>query len=162
MSKAKRQPEKCLTCEGDEMLEVRIHANEAFDVMNLIYEAYGHGHGSNIVEWVRTLIEAEKDQQRLTKMIQDQAKRRTKDVSDLIASLRFVSDATTGGSGGIAVGGKSITLQMSEVFRVAIQRLEFVQGTDKGLLDGHQPHNQRNFVQELIDKAAKRKQEAGE
>jgi hypothetical protein len=111
---------------------------------------------------VRALIEAEKDQQRLIKMIQDQAKRRTKDVGDLISSLRFVSDATTGGSGGIAVGGKSITLQMSEVFRVAIQRLEFVQGADKGLLEGYQPHNQRNFVQELIGKAAKRKPEAGE
>jgi hypothetical protein len=158
MSKAKRV-EVCTQCEADEMLEVRKHAAEAFDVMNALSEAYGHSHGASIVEWVRTLIEAEKEQRRLCELMESQAKRRTKDAGDLIASLRFVSDATKCGSDGLSIGGKAITLQMSEVFRVAIQRLEFIQGTDKGLLDGLQKHNQRNFVQELIDKQAKRKHE---
>jgi len=136
MSKSKRV-ELCTQCESDEMLEVRKHAAEAFDVMDRISEAYGHSHGASIVDWVRTLIEAEKEQRRLVEVMESQAKRRTKDAGDLIAAMR-------------------ITLQMSEVFRVAIQRLEFIQGTDKGLLDGLQKHNQRNFVHELIDKQAKR------
>jgi hypothetical protein len=155
MSKSKRV-ELCTQCESDEMLEVRKHAAEAFDVMDRISEAYGHSHGASIVDWVRTLIEAEKEQRRLVEVMESQAKRRTKDAGDLIAAMRFVSDATKCGSDGLAISGKAITLQMSEVFRVAIQRLEFIQGTDKGLLDGLQKHNQRNFVQELIDKQAKR------
>ena len=152
----KKKAEPCIKCEGGEMLEVRKHASEAFEVMNAISEAYGHGHGASIVEWVRTLIEAERDQQRLVKWSEERAKRITKEVGDLISALRFVSSASEGMSGGIAVGSKAIVLQMSEVFRVAIQRLEFIQGTDKGLLDGMQKQNQRNFVQELIDKQAKK------
>jgi hypothetical protein len=46
VSKSKRQPEKCLTCNGDQMLEVRKHAAEAFEVMDLISEAYGHSRRS--------------------------------------------------------------------------------------------------------------------
>jgi len=161
MRKAKRV-EACTQCEGDEMLEVRKHAAESFDVMNAISEAYGHSYGASIVEWVRTLIEAEKEQRRLVEVMESQAKRRTKDAGDLIAAMRFISDATRCGSDGLAISGKAITLQMSEVFRVAIQRLEFIQGTDKGLLDGMQKQNQRNFVQELIDKQAKRKPEVSE
>ena len=158
----KKQAENCRICECDEMLEVRKHAAEAFDVMDAISEVYGHSYGASIVEWVRMLIEAEKEQRRLVEVMESQAKRRTKDAGDLIAAMRFISDATRCGSDGLAISGKAITLQMSEVFRVAIQRLEFIQGADKGLLDGMQKNNQRNFVQELIDKQAKQKREAKE
>jgi hypothetical protein len=163
MSKAKRI-EACTRCEGDEMLEVRKHAAEALEIMDMLRVNYGTPHpaGTTIVHYVEALIEAEKEQRRLVEVMESQAKRRTKDAGDLIASMRFVSDATKCGSDGIAVGGKAIALQMSEVFRVAIQRLEFIQGTDKGLLDGMQKHNQRNFIQEMIDKRAKRKPEASE
>jgi hypothetical protein len=154
MSK-KKQPEQvssCLTCEGDEMLEVRKHANEAFQIMNLLTLHHGKaGGGYNIVQWVEALIKAEAEQRRLVGIRRREAEFRVKQAEQLIAALRFVSRATQQeSSNGIAVGGKSLTVQLSEVFRVAIADLQYIIASDKGLLDGKQSENERNFVEELF------------
>lgn len=154
MSK-KKQPEQvssCLTCEGDEMLEVRKHANEAFQIMNLLDLHYSKASGGySIVQWVEALIKAEAEQRRLVGIRRRQAEFRVKQAEQLIAALRFVSRATQQeSSDGIAVGGKSLTVQLSEVFRVAIADLQYIVASDKGLIDGKQAENERNFVEELF------------
>lgn len=154
MSKKKKpeQVSSCVTCEGDEMLEVRKHANEAFQIMNLLDLNYRQAPGSySIVQWVEALIKAEAEQRRLVGIRRREAEFRVKQAEQLIAALRFVSRATQQeSSNGIAVGGKSLTVQLSEVFRVAIADLQYIAASDKGLLDGKQADNERNFVEELF------------
>lgn len=154
MSK-KRQPEQvssCLTCEGDEMLEVRKHASEAFQIMDLLKLHYSKASGGySIVKWVEALIKAEAEQRRLVGIRRRDAEFRVKQAEQLIAALRFVSRATQQeSSNGISVGGKSLSVQLSEVFRVAIADLQYLVAADKGLVEGKQADNERNFVEELF------------
>jgi len=154
MSK-KKQPEQvssCLACEGDEMLEVRKHASEAFQIMSLLDLHYRQTPGAySIVQWVEALIKAEAEQQRLVGIRRREAEFRVKQAEQLIAALRFVSRATQQeSSNGIAVGGKSLSVQLSEVFRVAIADLQYLVAADKGLVEGKQADNERNFVEELF------------
>jgi hypothetical protein len=151
MAKNKTQTDTCLQCEGDKMLEVRKHASEAFDIMEMLIHAYGPNHKSaSIVDYVRVLIEAEKDQRRLVAMLHVDARRRTKEVNDLICALKFVSDTTKEAySSGANLSSKSMTISLTEIFRVAIQRLESIVVADKGLLDGKQPQNAKDFTAEL-------------
>ncbi len=152
---AKQKPQfttdTCIQCEGDKMLEVRKHASEAFEIMDLISLAYGNNHtGASIVEYVRTLIEAEKDQRRLVAMIRSDAERRVKEVASLIAALRFVSDCTKETySSGANLSSKSMAIPLTETFRVTIYRLECFIQADKGLLEGRQPQNAKDFTADL-------------
>lgn len=159
MKKNKEPVSTCIQCEGDKMLEVRRHAREAFCIMDMLLLEYGteKPKGTTIVDYVEKLIEAEKDQRRLVAMIRRDAERRMKEVSSLIAALKFVADTTKETySGGVNMASKSMTIPLTEIFRVAIHRLESVTMTDKGLLEGMQPQNERNFIAELF--AAKSKE----
>lgn len=139
------------------MLEVRKHASEAFTIMNMFHAAYcSNGakpkDGTTIVDFVKALIAAEEDQQRLVAMIRSDAKRRTKEVNDLICAMKFISDTTRETySSGANLSSKSMVIPLTEIFRVAIYRLESIVTTDKGLLEGKQPHNQKNFLTEILD-----------
>lgn len=151
----KKQPEQvssCLTCEGDEMLEVRKHASEAFQIMELLQLHYSKASGGySIVKWVEALIKAEAEQQRLVGIRRREAEFRVKQAEQLAAALRFVSRATQQeSSNGIAVGGKSLSVQLSEVFRVAIADLQYLVAADKGLLEGKHVGSERNFIEELF------------
>jgi hypothetical protein len=98
------------------------------------------------------LIAAEEDQQRLVAMIHNDAKRRTKEVNDLICAMKFISDTTRETySSGANLSSKSMVIPLTETFRVAIHRLESIVTADKGLLEGKQPHNQKNFLTEILD-----------
>lgn len=155
MSKKQTEASSCIQCEGDKMLEVRRHADEMFRVMDLLSVEYGHGHGATVPEWVGVLIEAEKDQRRLVALLHQSAERRVKEIDGLISALRFVGDCTKETySSGVNIGGKAMTIQLTEIFRVAIFRLESLRCGDKGLLEGKQPQNERNLVAELIAKSA--------
>ena len=154
---SKKQPEasSCIQCEGDKMMEVRRHASELFEAMDLLSIQYGHGHGATVPQWISALIEAETDQRRLVALLHSNAERRAKEIDGLIIALRFVSDCTKETySSGANIGGKAMTIQLTEIFRVAIFRLESLRCGDKGLLEGKQPQNERNFVAELIAKSA--------
>lgn len=158
---AKQKPQfttdTCIQCEGDKMLEVRKHASEAFMVMDMLHAAYcGNGAkpktGTTIVDFVKALIAAEEDQQRLVWLIKNSAKRRTKEIGDLICALKFISDTTRETySSGANFSSKSMVIPLTETFRVAIHRLESVLSSDKGLLEGHQPENEKNFVNGLLE-----------
>ena len=158
MTKQKEVKDSCLQCEGDAMLEVRKHASEAFMVMDMLHAAYcGNGAkpktGTTIVDFAKALIAAEEDQQRLVWMIQNDAKRRTKEIGDLICALKFISDTTRETySSGANLSSKSMVIPLTETFRVAIHRLEAVLSSDKGLLEGKQPQNQKNFMDCLLEK----------
>ena len=134
------------------MLEVRKHANEAFQIMSLLQLHYSKASGSyNIVQWVEALIKAEAEQRRLVGIRRRDAEFRVKYGEQLIAALRFVSRATQQeSSNGIAVGGKSLSVQLSEVFRVAIADLQYIIAPDKGLLEGKHSDSERNFIEELF------------
>ena len=135
------------------MLEVRKHASELFQAMDLISAAYGHSHGATVPQWVKALIDAERDQRRLATLLRASAERRVKDVECLISAIRFVSDCTKETySSGVNVGGKAMAIQLTEIFRVAIHKLDSLTMGDKGLIAGHQPQNERNFTAELIAK----------
>lgn len=151
MAKNKTQTDSCLQCEGDKMLEVRKHASEAFTIMDMLIHAYGPNHkGASIVDYVAVLIEAEKDQRRLVAMLHCDARRRTKEVNDLICALKFISDTTRETySSGVNLSSKSMTIPLTETFRVAIHRLESSLSSDKGLLEGKQPQNAKDFTAEL-------------
>jgi hypothetical protein len=153
MKKKPAEVSTCIQCEGDAMLEVRKHASELFEAMDMITENYGHGHGATMPQWVRVLIDAERDQRRLIVLLRSSAERRVKDVDSLICALRFVSDCTKETySSGMNIGGTAMSLQLTEIFRVAIHKLESLKIGDKGLIEGRQPQNERNFVAELIAK----------
>lgn len=154
MAKKQKQTDTCLQCEGDTMLEVRKHASEAFTIMDLLVMAYGDNHTkASIVDYVRALIDAEKDQRRLVTMIHNDAERRIDDVARLVAALRFVSDCTKETySSGANLSSKSMTIPLTEIIRVAIHRLESIVTADKGLLEGRQPHNEKNFMADLSRK----------
>ena len=157
MAKNKTQTDTCLQCEGDKMLEVRKHASEAFDIMNKIHAAYcSNGKqiktGTTIVQFVQALIEAEEDQCRLVAMLRRDAERRMNEVAVLIASLKFISDCTKETySSGVNLSSKSMTIPFTEIMRVAIHRLESIVTADKGLLEGRQPHNQKDFIAGLLE-----------
>ena len=132
------------------MLEVRKHASELFEVMGEISNNYSNTKGRTVPEFVRALIEAEKDQRRLTALLRSSAEMREKEIAGIIAAFRFVSDCTKETySSGVNVGGKAMSIQFTEIFRVAIHRLETIRTGDKGLLEGKQPHNSRDFIAEL-------------
>ena len=146
----------CIQCEGDKMLEVRRHASELFEAMDLLTANYGHGHGATVPQWVGVLIDAEKDQRRLVELLRSSSERRVKEIDALISAVRFISECTKETySSGVSVGGKAMTLQFTEIFRVVIHRLESMKVGDKGLLEGHQPQNERNFISELLLKLKK-------
>lgn len=151
-----KQVDKCLQCEGDAMLEVRKHAQEAFAIMDAITATYYTGHvtpkpGVTIVEWVQALIAAEQDQRRLRHMLRHDAEQKTKEIADLIAAMKFVSATTKEAySSGANLSSKSMTIPLTEVFRVLIQRLEGLAISYKGLLEGKQPHNEVDFLKDIL------------
>jgi len=151
MAKKQQQTSTCIQCEGDAMLEVRKHASEAFTIMDMLNHAYGDNHtGASIVDYVRALIEAENDQRRLVALLHCDARRRTKEIGDLICALKFISDTTRETySSGANLSSKSMTIPLTETFRVAIHRLESVLSSDKGLLEGKQPQNAKDFTKKL-------------
>lgn len=157
MAKHKEQIGSCIQCEGDAMLEVRKHASEAFAIMDKFHAAYcSNGKqpksGTTIVQVVQALIEAEQDQCRLVAMLRRDAERRTKELGDLICSLKFISDTTRETySSGANLSSKSMVIPLTEIFRVAIHRLESVLSSDKGLLEGRQPQNEKNFINDLLE-----------
>lgn len=157
MAKNKTQTDTCLQCEGDKMLEIRKHASEAFAVMDKFHAAYcSNGKqvktGTTIVEVVQALIEAEEDQCRLVKMLRRDAERRMNEVAVLIASLKFISDCTKETySSGANLSSKSMTIPLTEIIRVAVHRLESIVTADKGLLEGRQPQNEKNFIDSLLE-----------
>lgn len=140
--------DSCLQCEGDEMLEVRKHASEAFSIMDLLERTYGTNKtGATIVDYVQALIEAEKDQRRLVAMTRSDAERRVKEVNELANGLRFVSDTTKETySSGVNLSSKSMTIPLTEIFRMAIHKLQSLATSDRGLLEGRQPHNEKDFM----------------
>lgn len=145
------------------MLEVRKHASEAFACMGHLDLNYSSPGCYRIDQWMEALIKAEKDQRRLVQVMRANAERRLKELGELVAALRFVSEATQPPySSGIAVGGKAMTLQMSEIFKTAIHRIEMVLSSDKGLVEGRQPDNERNFVEEMFAKVPRQQQKAGD
>jgi hypothetical protein len=157
VAKKQKQTDTCLQCEGDAMLEVRRHASEAFTIMDKIHAAYcSNGKqvktGTTIVQFAQALIEAEEDQCRLVAMLRRDAERRMNEVAVLIASLKFISDCTKETySSGANLSSKSMTIPLTEIIRVAIHRLESIVTSDKGLLEGRQPHNEKNFINGLLE-----------
>lgn len=155
MAAKSKSSDSCLQCAGDNMLEVRKHASEVFSIMDRLTTAYGQPvqPAASVVEFVRALIEAEHDQQRLQCLMRYDAEKRIKAVAELVASLRFISDATKETySSGASLSSKAMTIPLTELFRVAINRLESMIVADRGLLEGKQPQNQKDFLTGLVDR----------
>ena len=146
----------CVQCEGDKMLEVRKHASEAFEIMDRLSNAYTRRASPppTIVQFVEALIDAERDQRRLQCTLRSDAERRVKAVAELIAALRFISDATKETySSGVNLSSKAMTIPLTELLRVAIYRLKSLVDCDQGLLDGRQPQNEKDFLAGLVERA---------
>jgi hypothetical protein len=112
----KRQ--KSCQCEGDEMLEVRKHANELFEVMSLLSEEFGSkvGEIGNVPDVVRKLILHSKGLTELVAKVQQLEDRNLRDADDIQEIARFLAGACSDGSGAISVGGKSLTIDAGRCF----------------------------------------------
>ena len=143
----------CIQCEGDEMLEVRKHASELISCMDLISIAYQgkHKKGTTVPQFMEALIEAERDQRRFREMYRGDAKRHSREIGELISALRFIADSCKHGSSGVTVGGNELQIGIADLLKTAVQRLESLRMQYAGLLDGRQPHNERDFIKPLLE-----------
>lgn len=154
MAKRAKQVTECLQCSGDEMLGVREDASQLHDIMAFIAERLWpqgkrHKDGTPVIEYVRRLATMRDDCLRLQRANRENAQRRLDRVNELIAALRFVSDASKNNSSGVSVGGRSLTVDVSQLLATAIERLKLISAADNGLLEGRQPSNEVDHLADL-------------
>lgn len=152
--KPKEPVENCTQCMEDAIMEIRKDAKYTHEIYGLINDCYLiHGKqrkdGVTVTDFVNALISAEHDQRRLRKMLHEDAKRLVRETDSLVEALRFVSAACQCGSSGVSVGSSAVSLNVSQLFRTAIDRLQSIQVPYKGLLDGKQPQNDIDFMAHL-------------
>jgi len=130
MSKRTKIVETCLQCEGDVLLGVREDAADMRECMNLLFEEFSGKHkpGTKVSQFVAALLHAYQQRCRREKAFTELCQRAIRSTDELIACLRFVSDASRHGSGkSVTVGGPAIQLDLSELLRVAIERIKNTQ-----------------------------------
>ena len=139
------QVQECLQCMGDELLEVRKDASQLHQIMSVLSQAFPlkrHKHGTTVLQYVNALLEANTQYQKAIHSRRLNAERKVREAGDLIAALRFISQACKSSSSGVTVGGSALTVGMDQLLSVVIGRVQQLVAVDKGLLDGCQTHTE--------------------
>lgn len=146
MAKKKaEQVQECTQCMGDELLEVRKDASQLHQIMGVLSQAFigkRHKHGTTVLQYVNALLETHAQYEKALHSRRFSAERKAKEAEDLIAALRFISQACKSSSGGVTVGGSALTIGIDQLLSVVIGRVQSLVSSDKGLLDGYQSHNE--------------------
>lgn len=144
----------CLQCQEDELLDVRDGNRQYIDIINVLDAAYQCDASRRkpeitAAQIVERLCKAEKDQRRLCKLLQDSAKRVCKEADDLIAAIQFLRSACNREHGSVHLSAGKITLDMSDLLNLIIERVRSLVAGDRGLLEGRQPHNDVDFLADI-------------
>ena len=144
MTKKKvEQVSECIQCMGDELLEVRKDASQLHQVMGVLSQAFPlkrHKNGTTVLQYVNALLETHGQYTKALHSRRSHAERKVREAEELIAALRFISQACKSSSGGVTVGGDALTVGMDKILSVVIGRVQSLVISDKGLLEGFQPH----------------------
>jgi hypothetical protein len=130
MTKRTKIVETCLQCEGDILLGVREDAADLRECMDLLSEEFNGRHikGTKVSQFVAALLSAYHQRCRREKAVTELSRRVVSSTDELIACLRFIADASRHGSGkSVTVGGPAIQVDLSELMRVAIERIKGAQ-----------------------------------
>ena len=146
MAKKKaEQVQECIQCMGDELLEVRKDASQFHQIMCVLSQAFigkQHKHGTTVLQYVNALLETHAQYERALHSRRANAERKIKEEKELIAALRFISQACKCSSGGVTVGGSALTIGMDQLLSVVIGRVQSLVSEERGLLDGYQSHTE--------------------
>lgn len=142
---------ECLQCQGDELLKIRESASKYTDILGVLQDHYRCAAGQRkpgieAADIIDRLAKAEKDQRRLCAMLRSDAERRAREAGELIAAIRFVSRVCNREHGSVHVHSGKMMIEMSDVLQLIIDRLLLIVASDKGLLEGLQPQNDVNFL----------------
>ena len=136
MTKKKaEQVSECTQCMGDELLEVRRDASQLHEVMGVLSQAFPlkrHKHGTTVLQYVNALVETHGQYEKALHSRRFNAERKVREAEDLIAALRFISQACKSSSGGVTVGGDALTVGMDKILSVVIGRVQSLIVGDKG------------------------------
>ena len=144
MAKKKvEQVSECIQCMGDELLEVRNDASQFHQIQGVLSQAFPckrHKPGTTVLQYVNALLETHVQYEKALHSRRSNVERKVREAEDLIAALRFISQACKCSSGGVTVGGAALTVGMDQLLSVVIGRVQSLVSGDKGLLDGYQSH----------------------
>lgn len=101
--------------------------------------------------FVRKLLHTYDDQQRMQREAKQHATRVCKQADELKAAIKFISDVCSQRHGSVALGcSDRIVLDMASILKELATRVESLVTAHRGLLQGMQPHNEKNFLDECL------------
>jgi len=97
-----------------------------------------HKEGTKVIDYVRAMASTHDRYKQATAKRRALAERNVREANELIVALRFVSKASKNGSSGLSVGGASLAIGIDQLLSVAIDKIQLLIASDRGLLDGNQ------------------------